>query len=295
MKDIKLTKEGQFDNSMHPCFSTKAHFKYGRLHLPVSPKCNIQCNFCKRTLNKLENRPGVTRKLLTPQDALNIVGKALDICPEITVAGIAGPGDTLATPHALDTFNLIHKNYPHLILCMSTNGLMLKEYAQSISDAGVRTLTVTVNGVDPEIVKNICSYIYYNGRLMRGTEAANWLISAQFAGIKKIIDLGITVKVNTVLIPGVNDNHVGEVAKACSKLGVSTINIIPLIPQNKMITLESPDIKQLSTARKEAEKYIKVFHNCNHCRADACGIPGKNEDLGHLLYEYPMEETFSHG
>jgi nitrogen fixation protein NifB len=48
----------------------------------------------------------------------------LKLCPEITVVGIAGPGDPLATTHALETFKLIHNRYPQLIKCLSTNGLL---------------------------------------------------------------------------------------------------------------------------------------------------------------------------
>lgn len=89
----------------HPCFSGKANAAYGRIHLPVSPVCNIQCRFCKRTFNKTEQRPGVSAGLVKPLDAVNLVRKALRLCPGITVAGIAGPGDTRATSHALETFS----------------------------------------------------------------------------------------------------------------------------------------------------------------------------------------------
>lgn len=88
----------------HPCFNGEAHFKYGRIHLPVSPDCNIQCRFCKRGFNKWEQRPGVSQSLLSPEAAVDMVAKALEKCPELTVAGIAGPGDTLATDHALEVF-----------------------------------------------------------------------------------------------------------------------------------------------------------------------------------------------
>jgi len=53
----------------HPCFNGEAHFQYGRIHLPVSPNCNIQCRFCKRGFNKWEKRPGVSRVLLAPREA----------------------------------------------------------------------------------------------------------------------------------------------------------------------------------------------------------------------------------
>ena len=32
----------------HPCFQEKCHGQFGRIHLPVAPKCTIQCAFCDR-------------------------------------------------------------------------------------------------------------------------------------------------------------------------------------------------------------------------------------------------------
>jgi len=43
--------------SAHPCFNEKAHFSTARIHLPVAPKCNIQCNFCNRKIDKCEHAP----------------------------------------------------------------------------------------------------------------------------------------------------------------------------------------------------------------------------------------------
>ncbi len=278
----------------HPCFSGEAHFKYGRIHLPVSPVCNIQCKFCRRSFNKHEKRPGVSGSILSPHQALELVGRALELCPDITVAGIAGPGDTLATQHALDTFELIHDKYPHLINCLSTNGLMLKENAQRIARVGVKTVTVTVNAVKAEILENICSCIAYNGQSIRGREAALWLLLAQLAGIKKVSDLGVVVKINTVLIPGINDGHIEEIARVTAGVGASLINIIPLIPQNEMEDRRAPDCSELNEAREAAERHLTVFRHCRQCRADACGIPGADKDFRDLLYDSPLP-TFSHG
>lgn len=278
----------------HPCFSGEAHFKYGRIHLPVSPTCNIQCKFCKRSLNKIENRPGVTSEILSPTDAIELVEKALKLCPEITVVGIAGPGDTLATTNALETFELIDRKYPQLIKCMSTNGLMLSEFAQRIDKAGIKSISVTVNAVDPEILQDICTGIFYKGDYIEGKEGAAQLIEAQLEGINKISLLGVVVKVNTVLIPGLNYVHIEEIARVTSKAGATIMNIIPLIPQNEMLNFRTPDCTELNNARKAAEKYLQVFRHCKQCRADACGIPGKEKDFAELLYEQP-QQTFSHG
>ena len=292
--EVNLEEKYEHLVKKHPCFGGEAHFKYGRIHLPVSPTCNIQCKFCIRSLNKTENRPGVASKILSPEASLELVDRALQLCPEITVVGIAGPGDTLASPNALDTFELIDKKYPQLIKCMSTNGLMLSEYAQRIAKAGVKTISVTVNAVDPEILQDICTGIFYNGDYVEGREGATQLIDAQLEGIKKISALGVAVKVNTVLIPGLNYVHIEEIARATSKAGASIMNIIPLIPQNEMSNFRAPNCIELNNARIAAEKYLTVFRHCQQCRADACGIPGKNKDFAELLYEQPLQ-TFSHG
>lgn len=279
----------------HPCFSGEGHFKFGRIHLPVSPACNIRCKFCKRSFNKSENRPGVASELVKPGEVNALIEKALRLCPELTVAGIAGPGDTLATPHALEAFEQVHERFPELINCLSTNGLLLEKNAERIANAGVQTVTVTVNGVDPAIQEQICSSIALDGKLIMGRAAAETLIRAQLAGIRKASALGITIKINTVLIPGINDGHIGEIARQTQEAGASLINIIPLIPQHELSHIRAPDCFQLSDAREAAERYLPVFRHCQQCRADACGIPGSGLDLASQLYDKPVAETFSHG
>jgi nitrogen fixation protein NifB len=268
----------------HPCFSAKAHNQKGRLHLPVSPSCNIQCRFCSRAQNTDENRPGVSGGVLKPEEAVETVGRALELCPEISVVGIAGPGDTLATPHALETFKNVHATYPELIKCLSTNGLELPGKAQTLWDAGVRTITVTVNAVDGEILRKVVSWI----------KGDRDLISAQLQGIRECAEIGMLVKVNTVLIPGVNDEHVAEIAKAVSDAGAARHNIIPLIPQNEFADTPAPSCEQIERARQQAGAYLEQFRHCKHCRADACGIPGVS-DLSKALYQNRALETFSHG
>lgn len=269
----------------HPCFHCEAYNKFGRIHLPVSPSCNIQCRFCVRKINKRNNRTGMNHTLLSPEKALRVLDKALNLCPQITVVGIAGPGDTLASPHAIDTFHLVHKKYPSLIKCLSTNGLLLNEKANSLIEVGVKTVTVTINAVNVEILNQICSYVLHNTQYMTGEIAARWLILAQIAGIKKAVELGIAVKVNTVLIPGINDHHIGEIAQVVAQAGAQFINIAPLIPQHEFSSKRPPTYRELNAARNVAEAYLPVSRQCCQCPANACGIPGSGIDLAEQLYK----------
>ncbi len=65
---------GEHQLERHPCFDGEAHGKFGRLHLPVSPLCNIHCRFCQRSFNRCDRRPGVSAG----------VEQALALCPQIT-------------------------------------------------------------------------------------------------------------------------------------------------------------------------------------------------------------------
>ena len=58
--------------NLHPCFNAKVKGQFGRVHLPVAPKCNILCNYCNRKFDCVnESRPGVTSSVLSPAQALD--------------------------------------------------------------------------------------------------------------------------------------------------------------------------------------------------------------------------------
>lgn len=290
-----MTENQEKLRNNHPCFASKPG-NLGRIHLPVSPACNIGCRFCSRVLNDTENRPGVTAKVIKPEESIAILRKALKICPDIKVAGIAGPGDTLATDTALETFRLVDKEFPHLLKCMSTNGLLLDEKADQVIASKIDSLTVTVNAIDPEIEAKLNKFVLYHGKKYDAYEGAKILIENQLNGIRKVAKSGITVKVNTVLVPRINGSHIEQIAKTVSSLGASIYNIIPLIPTYELKDEKAPFCFEIEEARKSAGKYIDVFRHCNRCRADAVGVPGVSEFSKEVYSEdFVVSDTFSHG
>ena len=280
----------------HPCYARGKRGNTGRIHLPISPTCNIECRFCDRRINDFEQRPGVASTVIKPEESIEVIEKSLALCPEIKVAGIAGPGDTLASDHALQTFRLIKEHFPNLVKCMSTNGLLLVEKADEIIEADIDSLTVTVNAVDPEIEAKLNRGILWHGKHYTGVEAAEILIHNQLEGIRKVSAAGITIKVNTVLVIGINDEHIEEIARTVSEAGASIYNIIPLIPQNELKDYPAPTCAQIDGARVRAQKYIDVFRHCQRCRADAIGVPGE-KDFGDQIWVQRIahKDTFSHG
>ena len=141
------------DFKNHPCFDKEAHKKFGRVHLPVAPRCNIQCNFCNRKYDCMnESRPGVTSTVLTPQQAIAYLRDVVAKRPEISVMGIAGPGDPFANPEeTMETLRLTRKHFPKMILCVATNGLNVAPYVDEMAELQVSHVTLTINAVDPVV------------------------------------------------------------------------------------------------------------------------------------------------
>jgi nitrogen fixation protein NifB len=261
----------------HPCYDSVAHSRVFRIHLPVALKCNIKCKYCDRKIgvHYHTTRPGVSKQIITPTEALELVDKYFSKKKyEEIVVGIAGPGEALYNEETFQTLDLINSNYPDAKLCICTNGLLLNRYTPRLYDLGVKYITVTINAVAPEIGKNIYAWINYDKKIYRGHEAAKILIENQIAGVKKSVKLGILVKINSVLIPGINDFHLVEISKKVKDAGVFIHNIMPLIPLDELSHIEPPTCDSLRTVRDQCENILPQFRLCKQCRADACSIPG---------------------
>ena len=276
----------------HPCFGGN-HHKNGRMHLAVAPRCNIKCGYCTRKHDCAnESRPGVTSRLETPAEAIQKVRDVMAspiVGPIIKVVGIAGPGDPLANEETFETFELVKKEFPQLMLCLSTNGLLLPESIDRLYELGLHSLTVTINAVDPEVGAQIYRHVIYHGKHYTGVEGAKILIANQFEGLKRAGELGMTIKVNSVLVPGINDDQIPLIAKRVKELGAFVMNIMPLIPQAELAHVEKPSDERLAEIRKANEGIIGQFAHCKQCRADAIGLIGQDVTIAESACAVPGE------
>jgi nitrogen fixation protein NifB len=264
------------DLEHHPCFHAKVKGKYGRVHLPVAPRCNIKCNYCNRKYDCVnESRPGVTSRVVSPGQAVEYLKIVLEKEPRIKVAGIAGPGDPFANPEAtMETLELAREQFPDLILCLATNGLELSPYIDRLAELNVTNVTVTVNAVDPVVGARIYAWVRDGNVVYRKEKGAELLLGRQLEAIRELKEHGITVKVNTILVPGKNDEHMIDVARTMGGLGVDLLNCIPMFPTpgSPFEEIAEPSKKLVSTIRNEAEKYVPQMRHCARCRADAVGL-----------------------
>ena len=279
------------ENPKHPCFDQEASHSHARIHLPVAPKCNIQCNYCNRKYDCVnESRPGVTSSVLSPGQAVAYLSAMSDRIENISVIGIAGPGDPFANPmETLETIRLIKEKYPDKLFCLSSNGLNLKPYIDIISELGVSHVTITINAVDPEILAKVYSWVRSEQKVYRGIEGAKVLLAKQLECIPLLKAKEITVKINTIILPGINDNHIAEVAKVVADLGADVMNCIPVIPNQDtpFAEMEEPSKQMIFKVRTLAKEHIKMMNHCSRCRADAAGLLGQdNTEAFGLLQEF---------
>ncbi|QPB24640.1 nitrogenase cofactor biosynthesis protein NifB [Rhizobium sp. 007] len=285
----------------HPCFSEEAHHYFARMHVAVAPACNIQCNYCNRKYDCAnESRPGVASEKLTPDQALRKVIAVASEVPQLAVLGIAGPGDACYDwKKTKATFERVAREIPDIKLCISTNGLALPDHVDELADMNVDHVTITINMVDPEVGAKIYPWIFYGHSRYTGIEAARILHERQMLGLEMLSKRGILTKINSVMIPGVNDAHLIEVNRWVRDRGAFMHNVMPLISEPSHGTYygltgqRGPKPLELKALQDRLEGGAKLMRHCRQCRADAVGLLGDDRGREFTLDQIPSDVTYN--
>lgn len=298
MEAIEKLNEIVEKDKRHPCFNEEAKGKYGRVHLPVAPNCNVQCNYCNRKFDCVnESRPGVSSAILAPSQATEYMRMITNRGTEIAVVGIAGPGDPFANPvETFETIKQVRTQFPDMLFCLSSNGIDVAQHINKIIETGVTHVTITMNAIEPEIAAQIYAWVRFNKKIYRGLEAGKLVIERQTEAIKLLKQHNITVKINTIILPGINEHHIVEVAKYVSSLGADLMNCIPVHPNKDTAfeDIEEPSKQMVHDIQKQISEYIKPMKHCARCRADAAGLLGKDiADTVSLLREAASKPLFA--
>jgi nitrogen fixation protein NifB len=281
--------------AQHPCYSRSGHHQYARMHLAVAPACNLQCHYCNRKFDcSNESRPGVVSEVLSPAEAIAKARHVAAAIPQLSVIGIAGPGDPLANiARTFNTLEGLREALPDIKLCLSTNGLALPEVVDRLVDVGVDHVTVTVNALDIDIATQIYPWLWFDGERLEGREAAMLLLERQQAGIRQLTARGIMVKINSVLIPGINDHHLAAVSEKAREWGAMLHNVMPLISRPEHGTVfglrgqREPTLKEIAEVRRGCGKSMPQMAHCQQCRADAIGMLGEDRSQSFPLSAIP--------
>jgi nitrogen fixation protein NifB len=225
----------------------------------------------------------VVSQKLSPEQAVRKVVAVASAIPQMSVLGIAGPGDALANPaRTFETFRLLQAQAPDIKLCISTNGLALPDLVDEICSYNVDHVTITINMVDPAVGEKIYPWIFWNHRRVTGYAAAQILHERQMLGLEMLTKRGVLTKINSVLIPGVNDQHLMDVNREVKKRGAFLHNIMPLISEAEHGTVfgltgqRGPTAAELKAVQDACLGGANLMRHCRQCRADAVGLLGED-------------------
>ncbi len=151
------------------------------------------------------------------------LSEVVEAKPNTSVVCIVGPGDPFANgDKTMETLKRVRAAYPDMLLCVATNGLNIHPYLDDLKAVNTTHVSITINAVDPEIGAKIYSWLRDGKRSVGPAQGAKLLLERQLAAVKGLKERDIMVKVNSILLPSINDELMVEVAKKMGEMGVDT-------------------------------------------------------------------------
>lgn len=190
------------------------------------------------------------------------------------VVGVAGPGDPLASAEPVfETFRLVGESFPSAFRCMCTNGIALPDHYEELLSAGIDYLTLTINACRPEILARLYNGVFMGGRFVQGSDAAAVVAQRQQRAIELMVDCPIRLKVNVVVIPGINEEHLDELLTWLGDAGVRFVNLIPLLPVPGAEFAAAKTLARGALIERVQSHFphLKFKRHCSRCAADARG------------------------
>ncbi|MEA5626656.1 GTP 3',8-cyclase MoaA [Nostoc sp. UHCC 0251] len=167
------------------------------LRISLIDRCNFRCQYCMPEGVELDYI--LKQQLLTDEELLTLI-KEVFIPVGFSRFRLTG-GEPLLRPRVVDLVSAIATFPQTQDLSMTTNGFLLAPMAQNLYNAGLRRINISLDSLDPDIFDQI---IGNQGR-------SRW--QQVWHGIQAAHQVGFDpLKLNVVVIPGVNDHEVLDLA-----------------------------------------------------------------------------------
>ncbi|MEO1923894.1 MAG: GTP 3',8-cyclase MoaA [Nautiliaceae bacterium] len=202
------------------------------IRVSVTSRCNFRCLYCMPN-TPFEWEP--KENILSYEEMFEFLRLAIDEgVKKIRLTG----GEPLLRKD-LDTFiKMLYDYKPQLDLALTTNGYYLKEYAKKLKNAGLKRVNVSLDSLKPETAAKI---------------AQKDVLKKVLEGIDEALKVGLGVKLNTVVMGGINDGEILELLDFAKNKNI-TIRFIEFMENERAY----PGIKSVRSDKileKISEKY----------------------------------------
>jgi cyclic pyranopterin phosphate synthase len=245
------------------------------LRISVTDRCNLRCVYCMPP-------QGVPKRahdeILRYEEIETVVRAAAEL--GITKVRLTG-GEPLVRPGIVDLVRMLACVEDIDDLAMTTNGILLSGYASELADAGLGRVNVSLDTLRAERFERITR----GGKLedvLAGMEAA------RTAGLEP-------VKVNTVVIRGMNDDEVVDLARKTAEPGWH-VRFIELMPVGNGVAITGNWRERVVTAREIRGQIEAALGPLEPAKMAAGGGPARYYHLpgakGTLGFITPISEHF---
>jgi len=218
------------------------------LRVSVTDRCNFRCPYCMPAEIYGERYQFLPRNdLLSFEEITRIVNITVGLgVKKVRITG----GEPLVRQDVEKLVSMISRINGVEDLAMTTNAYLLSGMAQTLKDAGLHRITVSMDSVDDDVFQRM------NGRGFGTAKVMNGIDSAKRAGFNPI-------KINAVVQKGINDHTLVDLAKWCRDNGhiprfieymdVGTLNewkLDEVLPANEIVRIigEELPVEQLDPA-----------------------------------------------
>jgi len=162
------------------------------LRVSLTSLCNFGCVYCvnsedKGGINDINSSAVIHLNYDKLAELVIHLQKSLQF-DSVRLTG----GEPMLYPNLIPFIQIL-KSYGIKNVKMTTNGFNLKQKAEGLAAAGVKDINISLDSIDPEIFKVIARRNFHR-QVIEGIEAA--------------IKNGISVKLNAVIMRGLNENQV---------------------------------------------------------------------------------------
>ncbi|MDN2813040.1 GTP 3',8-cyclase MoaA [Campylobacter coli] len=160
--------------------------KINYLRISVTQRCNFRCLYC---MPKIPFNHQPKENLLSFEELFLFVKVAIDEGIEkIRITG----GEPLLRKDLSVFIKMINDYKKDLDLAITTNSFLLKDFAKDLKDAGLKRLNISLDTLESKKAKIL---------------AQKDVLDSVLAGIDEALSVGLKVKLNTVVLKGLNDDE----------------------------------------------------------------------------------------
>lgn len=172
------------------------------LRISVTDRCNFRCTYCMPREHFGKDHAFLPRSALLTYEEIVLVVESLRSVglQKVRLTG----GEPLLRADVVELVAMLRSLDPQLDLALTTNGALLAHHAQSLAEAGLNRVTVSLDALDPDVFAEMA-------------DTTQFTPNDVLKGIDTALQAGLKVKVNTVVRKNINEHQVLNLAYTCAQ------------------------------------------------------------------------------